>query len=454
MADELTAAVRAEGPLDAATLVALQRFAGNSAIESLLGARVSVQRDPPDAGAGPAPAAAPPLDFNTLDMTAGTGVPTLEGVVTATPLGATSARIDAPKVKMDPVTLAIKSGLTLGPGKSILYGPVQSVVSSERVAQYKSPGAQPSDPPIEKKNVLGATLDQTYGIGTGGAMFGAAHPPFYVPPGTLSDVHTTDTLNIATGAGAGVLDQPGWPTPLTLGRDPFAPALVSTSGEDKFVTSFAAKYADGSSLFHMASTHWEVPWTITSLDAMGAGTGGAGTSGVALGTPPKTEGDIAVVAQGKSWISFPTVGDAMMVPAYTLLANLNPARDNDPTSYENTVQALFLKNPAFHVEVDCDTTFANVGKDTATVQVSGSRPGPSSTFELDKGDLGMVTFHLADVLDPASLKAGTGIGVTISLGTWLGSSASATRTWSFPYAKLVDHFPIKDGKYSLTAWLA
>lgn len=387
-------------------------------------------------------------------MTAGTGVPTLEGVVTATPAGVSSVQIDAPKVKMDPVTLAIKSGVTLGPGKSILYGPVQSVVSSERIAQYRSPGAGPSDPPIEKKNVLGATLDQMYGVGTGGARFGASRPPFYVPPGTLSDVHTTDTLTIVTSGGSGVLDQPGWPTPLRLSTDTFAPTLVGTSGEDKFVTSFAAKYADGSSLFHMASTHWEVPWTISTLDAMGGGTGAAGTSGVAIGTPPKTEGDIAAVDPGKSWISFPTVGDAMMVSSGTLLANLSPTRDNDPTSYENTVQALFLRNPAFHVEVDCDTTFANVGRDRATVQVSGSRPGPSNSFELDKGDLGIVTFHLADVLDPASLKAGTGIGVTISLGTWLGSSASATRTWSFPYAKLVDKVPIKDGRYSLTAWLA
>jgi hypothetical protein len=453
VADEPTAAIRPAGPLDAATLLALQRFAGNSAIESLLGARLSVQRDPPDAGAG-APSAPPPLDFNTVDMTAGTGMPTLEGTVTATPVGASSADIEGPKVKMDPVTVGIKSGVTLGAGKSILFGPVQSVVSSTRNAQYKSPGAQSSDPPIEKKNVLGATLDQTYGVGTGGTKFAAAHPPFYVPPGTLSDVHTSDTLNIVTGAGSGVLDQPGWPTPLRLDTGTFAPTLVSTSGEDKFITSFAAKYADQSSLFHLASTHWEVPWTITTIDAMGSGTGGAGTSGVALGTPPKTEGDIAVVDQGKSWISFPTVGDAMMVPASTLLANLNASRDADPPSYENTVQALFLKNPAFHVEVDCNTTFANIGRDRATVQVAGSRPGPSSSFELDKGDLGTLTFHLADVLDAASLKAGTGMTVTISLATSLGSHASATRSWSFPYVKLVEQFPIDDGKYAMTAWIA
>lgn len=89
-----------------------------------------------------------------------------------------------------------------------------------------------------------------------------------------------------------------------------------------------------------------------------------------------------------------------------------------------------------------------------TPRPAAVRAGPSSSFDLDKGDLGVVTFHLADVLDAASLKAGTGISVTINLATSLGSHASATRTWSFPYARLVEQLPIRDGKYAMTAWLA
>jgi hypothetical protein len=445
--DDLT-----DRPLDSASIATLQRLAGNHAVADLIADRIPVQRDQAaDGGGGSTPA----LDFDTLDMPAGSGVPTLDGVVTATPDGAGSVYIDGPTVRMDPVSVSIKPGVTLGTGKTILYGPVQSVVSSVRIAQYKSPGAGSTDAPIEMKNELGASLDQAYLLGSGGKKFGAGQAPFYLAPRTLSDVHTEDTLTVATGEGAGVLDKPGWPAPGTIGSGMFAPQLVGTAGEDRFLTSVAAKYAGDSNLFHLSSTHWEVPWTVSALDAYRGGTGGAGTSGVATGVPPKTEGEIAVAQQGKNWISFPTVADAMLLPATTLLANLNPARDNDPASFEYTAQALMQKNPALHIELDCDTTFANIGTDTVTVDVKGSAPGPTASFRLDNGDLRSLTFHLADLMDLAALKAGQPIGVEINVVSSLGSHAPpTTRTWAFPYLKLVDSFGIADGKYALKAWVS
>ena len=438
-------------PLDSASINTLQHLAGNRAVADLLTDQIPVQRDQPT-GAGSA--SPPSLDFNTLDMPGGSGVPTLDGVVTATPDGAGGVYVDGPTVRMDPVSVSIKPGVTLGDGKSILYGPVQSVVSSERIAQYKSPGAGSTDPPIEKKNELGASLDQAYLLGTGGKKFGVGQPPFYLAPRTLSDVHSTDTMSVSTDEGAGVLDKPGWPAPATIGSGMCAPQLVGTAGEDKFVTSVAAKYAGDANLFHLSSTHWEVPWTIPALDAYRGGTGGAGTSGVATGVPPKTEGEIAVAQQGKNWISFPTLGDAMLMPATTLLANLNPARDNDPTSFEYSAQALLLKNPAIHIELDCDTTFANVGTDTVAVDVKGSAPGPTAGFRLDSGDLRSLTFHLADLMDLAALKAGHSISVDINVVSSLGSHAPpTTRTWSFPFLRLADSFGIADGKYAMKAWV-
>ncbi|HUO39529.1 MAG TPA: hypothetical protein VMU34_17565, partial [Mycobacterium sp.] len=155
----------------------LQRAAGNHAVAGLLANRTPVQRDQP---AGSGSASTPALDFTTLDMPGGSGVPTLDGVVTATPDGSGGVDVAGPTVRMDPVTVAIQPGVTLGAGKSILYGPVQSVVSSERIAQYKSPGAESNDPPIEKKNELGPSLDQAYLPGTGGTKFGVGQPPFYL----------------------------------------------------------------------------------------------------------------------------------------------------------------------------------------------------------------------------------------------------------------------------------
>jgi len=431
------------GPALAGLLLQLQRSAGNTAVQRLIEATVQPQ------GAGDG-TPKPPLDGTTVGVTNGGGTPTLSGNITATANADKSqVRIDGPSASVTPTDVAIASGVTLGPGRSLLVGYVQDLLDSDRTFVYQKPTS--TDPPIEQKNLVGLSLDaaaSTYS--TAAAAFARGQAPFFLPPRTLSDVHTSDTVAAAEGGTANLFDKPGFTVPAHLGQGFYAPALIATRGQDRFLTSFAAKYAGESALFHMSSTHWEVPWSVTLDPATLGGVGGPGTIGPAIDVPMKTDGEIAIHQSGKSWIAFPSLAAAMSVDVRTLLANMVPAQANDPVAFGHTAAALKAKNPAITVRLLVVTTHGNIGRDHLFLTVRGPAGAvPRKEFRLNNGNSGEVTFNLNDVIDAAAAGAGSAISLEILLDTVAGSDIDTVHSWSVPLADLKERFPFGDGQYGL-----
>jgi len=459
--DSFSAASLLERDVDGATrqrlVQRLQRTVGNRVVSRLLadGSRVirtgqPVQRQTP-------PAAAPPL-ASAVRISNGGGDPTISGTVSAAPVGVgDSVRITAPDTSLAPTDVEIPAGVTLGNGKSIQVGVMQTLMGSTRVAHYRSWGANASEPTTDKRQELGQARDAAADLDPAtGSLVPRAQAPFYLPPVTVSDVHVTDTIQVSEGKQANLLDRPGWPARASLGSGEFSPRLVGTSGSDDFITSIAAKYSSESGLNHLKQSKWSVPWSMT-IDPLGAGQGAAGAVEASKIPPPETPGDIAAIqarlGKGKDWIEFPTLGDAMMCSVGVLLGNLAPAKANDPQSFAFTVQALCDKNPQFELSFTVDKKLRGAGQERVNLLIGGFGSAPPRNWEMDAGETQTTRFHLLEILEEGSIMAGRPITFQITVEPVFGSAINTSRTMAFPYLSISESFAIGEGQYELTVKL-
>ncbi len=359
-----------------------------------------------------------------------------------------------------PTTVEIPTGVSIGPENSILVGVMQTLMGSSRNAQYRSPGAPVGDPPIVRHEALGQSRDALGSMGADRKIIArpGASAPFYEPPESLGDLKRDARISFAESADGlnptpDLMDRPGWPAALSIGRGEFSPRLVSTSGSDNFLTSIAAKYTDAPELAHLNQVQWSVPWDM-QIDDFGTGTGGQGKVIGSSIPPPETAGDIAVVkaAAGgvKQWLEFPTLGDAMLCPVGALLSNLPLAKDNDPQSYGFTLDALIAKNPAFAGTVTVTKKMRGVGKEKLSLAISTS----AMTFnpygsELDEGGIASFNFNLNTLFNRDTLAAAGAITFAITVVPVFGADKSGSTSMPFPYLPVDTTVAIAGGSYDV-----
>ncbi len=415
---------------------------------------VTVQRDQP-----------PPPIGSAVQIMNGVGKPTIAGTTHTEAIDHLKVKIIAPETSFASTDVGLPHGVKLGNGKSILVGVMQTLMGSNRNAHYRSPGASPADPPIVKKESLGQSRDALASMGDDKKIIPrpGTPAPFYGPPDTLSDSKPDGTITFAESKDGvnptpGLMDRPGWPARLALGAGEFEPKLVGTSGADSFLTSIVAKYSDGAELAHFNKVAWAVPWD-QEIDAFGAGTGGSAGKVIDSNMPPpETEGDIAAVKAaaggGKSWIAFPTLGDAMMCPVGILLGNLQPARDNDPASFQHTLDALIAKKPTYEVNVTVKKKLRGVGKEKLSVALkTGTMTFNPYAKELDEGETQTFSFGLMMMFNRDTIGTGEAITFSVSAVPVFGDSKSASTTMAAPYVRLDQILSIEDGSYHVDARL-
>jgi hypothetical protein len=382
--------------LPPATVLALQRTLGNRDVQRLLAGRLQRQTPPPSGGSAPAGGATTlttGLDASMLEVTGGDLQKS--GNVTAKKKG-DKISVDAPPVKYE-ASVTLKAGVTLGSGDNgrIDVGPVQTVLSGERVGIYRKGGDPKGDVTSEEHQSVGQARDAQWDREKG-RQVAAVPAPWYSQPSNVSDgIRSTQVT---------FFDQPGFDFPQQVGDG----RLTETRGQDRFNVSIGAKR--GGQLIHLKPQHWEVPWNLT-IDNQGAGKGGEVTGGLAREGPPTTDGPIAV-EQARSWTAFTSVEAAMAASPAVLLENLLPAKANDPTAYSHICEALRRKNPSFTVKVKVEKTASWFGADNIIVFAHGTKAAGKPEIKLNTGQEGSVVFTFNEVFDVAAIDGGTKLTIT------------------------------------------
>ncbi|MBI5879929.1 MAG: hypothetical protein HZB53_19960 [Chloroflexi bacterium] len=415
-------------------LIAMQGVVGNRAVQRLVQSRtpIAVQRDggtppasgtPAPAGGAPAPAGGSPsptpatgLDASMLTFTGGDLK--LAGNVSAAPQG-DKVRVTAPDVNFS-AHVTLNKDVTLGDNQNIETGPIQALMGADRIGVYRK-GGDPTGEVLEEKHI---SADKTRDAAgeydpRKGTVSGATYAPWFSQPKFLGDGNREADVSFT--------DRPGFSLDVKSGEG----SLTEVKGQDRFSLSLAAKRA--AAIIHLKSTNWEVPWH-TAISPTLTGTGGSATSSVATEPPPVFDANQPIaILSAQQWSAFDTVEKAMAAPVSTLLRSLPAAKGQSPDAHKNIVDALQRKNPTLTITVTVQSTNSIAFDDRISVQVKGTKTAKKGSVVIGDGGSGTFAFGLTEVLDPASIDAGTTLSIEILEGmVW--DSSEATGTLPFPFA--------------------
>ena len=386
-------------PMTAARVLALQRSAGNAAVTSMLQRQEATKEKTPVAGAG---------DFGVSG-----GAPQVSGSATAKPDGADFVRAESPDVKYEPAKVWLQEGKTLGGSQN--FGFVQNLVTSTRGAVWRRGGVQDGEVTKNWRSGQGKAYDAVSDPDDDSKIHKAVFAPFYWPPGSINDENVAaspaETDPVAH-------DQPGFT--LKAKDEEGGGRLTEFVGADKFKLGVGVKKGDA---FHtLAAWDWSVPWDMT-VDKDLNGAGKAVTSSEVknlLRDGPDTSlgakdwslrGDAGDVFEG-----FATQAEAEKRSAKELLNWIHKAKQYDPPSYANIVSALDAKAPGITVDITCDTTHANFGKDvlSASVLRDGTLIKSEGGIKLNTGESKSISLSWSEAFGSAStLTPGTVLKVEL-----------------------------------------
>src|SRR5262249_2644527 len=221
--------------------------------------------------------------------------------------------------------------------------------------------------------------------------------PWYELPTPFTDGQRTGTVHF--------FDQPGTSFPIKLNDG----VLTETRGEDRFITSIAAK-GDALPLTHLHQYEWAVPWQM-QIDHSGSGSGLAATGKETKAIPPTLDGPIAGERE-ETWIAFNSLADAVKLSTEVLLRYLAPAKANDPAAYATILQALKQKKPSLTISVTV------VEKDNVAFRddvLVGIGEVEFKIGSLGVGDSGSASFDLWQIfLDPGRIDAASVVVVRVT----------------------------------------
>jgi hypothetical protein len=417
------------GALTPARVLALQRTAGNRAVNAILA------RDKPE----PSPAAGPG-DFGFSG-----GVPVGSGNATASPNGTDKVRALAPKVTIDGKAW-LKEGKTIG---SAYVGIIQNLVSSDRVTVYRHGGNANGEITKESHDAQGKKWDAVNDpeAEKKGKMDAQTFAPFYWQPSNIEDTNLEGTPASVTRLGT-PWDQPEFSAPVSDGG---AGRLTAFRGRDVFKTGIAIK--KGETVWVLNGTDWSVNWDM-NVDASMNGAGKAVESSaiknlIKDGPDPTLKDWSLKPGAGSAFEGFSTVELAMKRSPADLFKWIFAAKTHDPVSYKNICAALDAKAPNLTVSIGCESTDSNFHADyvSATVKKGGSVIKTIAGSRLNNGISTSVAVSWAEAFgSAASITSSTAFSVEL----YITDTASAeTPAIAFPFTGTHKLAP-GDGKYEVS----
>ncbi len=374
-------------------ILTLQRTSGNRAVQRLLAQGATdnpaIQRDNAPSNQQVKDTG---IDTNMFVLTGGDIK--APGKVSAKKKGAAEVSIETPTVSYE-ASVTLAENVSLGKGSSVMTGPVQTLMGSNRVAVYRE-GGQPNGKIVAEKHVAVGTVRDAHTNSEGGTDPNVV-APWYSTAVSINDGIRTTPVNF--------LDQPGFEVPQTMGKG----ILTETKGKDSFVTSVGAQ-RDGQ-LVHLKSMTWEAPWDVTLNNFQGEG--GTVPVGEAKSPPPVTDGPIAAQA-AVSWLGFPTLEAAQGASTVQLLNNLSVTRSQDPVSYQNIVEALKTRSITANFVVD--DTDSILSSDKITLYVQGQKMVNKGTFTLNDGESTSLTIGFQEIFDDMGSLDSSSIELQATVG--------------------------------------
>ena len=381
-------------PSSAAHVLALQRAAGNQAVSNL------IQRDDkektPVTGAG---------DFGISG-----GEPQTGGTVTAKPDG-DGVRAESPDVKYQPAKVWLNEGKTLEGSQN--FGFVQNLVSSTRGATYRRGGDPAGDITSEPREGHGKAYDAVSDPTDDTKIHKGVFAPFYWPPSSMND-ENVQAAPAETDPAAH--DKPGFTLPAKVddGR------LTEFTGADSFKLGVAVKKGDA--VYTLKAFDWSVPWDVKvdkDLNGAGKAVQSSEVQNLLKDGPDTSLGAKDWSLKPKSgdvFEGFSTQAEAMKRSPAELLNWIHKAAQYDQLSYQNICAALDAKAPSLSVDITCDTTHVNFGKDilSASVLRDGNLIRSEGGIRLNNGESHSLSLSWADAFgSAANIKPGTVLKVEL-----------------------------------------
>jgi hypothetical protein len=348
------------------------------------------------------------------------GPPQLSGVTTAAPrTDVGQVFVQGPRIEQR-VDVALASGVTLGQGVSVDVGPIQTLLGSERVGVYRR-GGDPGGPIMaEDRGVVGVTRDSGWHVDPASRQVVSSFPaPWYANHYGLLDAYPSHEVRWD--------DRPGiYLRPALAGDEA---TLTEVRGADRFVTSISAKRGD--QLVHLRTYQWSVPWDvrIDQTTATGQGRAGQVTEGGAMTMPRGTD---IVAGHDHRYIRYADHDSAMAAPALELFRALGPALAEDRAAAATIAGALRAKNPAFRFNFFIQSKSNVVGDDAIELTIAGSLERRES-IRGGTGATRAVTFHLLDVFNPDSIRAGSQLRFSARATNTITGSNLRRASWRLPF---------------------
>jgi len=383
-------------PMTPSSVLALQRAAGNTAVTAMLQRQEATKEKTPVTGAG---------DFGVSG-----GAPQVGGTVTARPDGE-GVRAESPDVKYQQAKVWLQEGKTLGGSQN--FGFVQNLVKSTRGAVWRRGGDPNEEVTSNTRTGQGKAYDAVSDPNDDKKIHKAVFAPFYWPPGSINDENVAaspaETDPVAH-------DQPGY---TYEAKDKHGGRLTEFVGADHFKLGVGVKKGDA--FYTLAAWDWSVPWDM-QVDKNLNGAGKAVTSKAVQDL--LNDGPDASLG-AKDWSlrggedvfdGFATQADAMKRTPSQLLNWIHMAKQHDPPSYSNIVSALDAKAPGITVNINCDTTHVNFGKDTLSARVlrDGTLIKNEGGLSLNNGESHSLSLSWSEAFGSAStLQPGTVLKVEL-----------------------------------------
>jgi len=374
-------------PLTPGRVLAMQRGAGNQAVTAML-QRQEKEKTPVEG----------PGDFGVSG-----GEPQSAGTVTAKPDG-DGVRAESPDVKYTPAKVWLQEGKELGGSQN--FGFVQNLVTSTRGAVYRRGGDPAGDITSEPREGHKKAYDAVSDPNDDTKINKRVFPPFYWPPSNINDENTAANPAETDPAAH---DQPGFTQKAKVGDG----RLTEFTGADQFKLGVAVK--KGEAVHMLKAFDWSVSWAM-NVDANLNGAGKAVQSAEvqdALRDGPDSslgEKDWSLRPDsGDVFEGFSTQAEAMKRSPKELLNWLHKAQQYDQVSYQNICAALDAKAPGVTVDIACDTTHVNVGKDvlSASVLRGDQLIHSEGGIRLNSGDSHSLSLSWADAFgSAANIKPG------------------------------------------------
>jgi hypothetical protein len=211
-------------------------------------------------------------------------------------------------------------------------------------------------------------------------------------------------------------DQPGFTLPAKKddGR------LTEFTGADQFKLGVAVKKGDA--VYTLKAFDWSVPWAVNvdaNLNGAGKAVKSAEVQNLLRDGPDTSLGE-------KDWSLRPNSGDvfegfstqaeAMKRSPKELINWIDKARQFDQLSYQNICAALDAKAPGVTVDIACDTTHVNMGKDilSASVLRDGGLIRSEGGIRLNNGESHSLSLTWSEAFgSAANIKSGTVLKVEL-----------------------------------------